>query len=37
MSEDASAKRGKSESALSQLQAYTLIVADTGDFDSIRK
>jgi len=32
-----SAKRVKTESTLSQLEKYTLIVADTGDFDSIRK
>ena len=34
---ESASKRGKSESTLAQLQQYTLIVADTGDFDSIRK
>jgi hypothetical protein len=30
-------KRAKAESTLAQLQEYTVVVADTGDFDSIRK
>jgi transaldolase len=30
-------KKSRTESALSQLQEYTVVVADTGDFDSIRK
>ena len=37
MTEEAPAKRVKSESTLEQLQQYTVVVADTGDFDSIRK
>jgi hypothetical protein len=37
MTEEAPAKRVRAESTLEQLQQYTVVVADTGDFDSIRK
>jgi len=37
MSDAAAAKRPLPESALQQLEAFTVVVADTGDIDSLRK
>ncbi|OXA52878.1 Transaldolase [Folsomia candida] len=37
MSEEPSKKRGKMGSSLEQLKSYTTVVADTGDFEAIKK